>query len=252
MLQDRLHVYPGQVLHCESESLVHQPEHVVHEQDVGPPVQIDSLILPLHRDALYLKQLGLWDRRKDIARNLSGGMKRRLMIARALVNEPQLLILDEPTAGVDIELRRSMWTFLQQINERGTTIILTTHYLEEAEALCRRIAIIDRGRIVEDASTKQLLRRLHVESFILDLTEPITAAPEIDNYTFDFVDEMTLEVQAVFGRMEDLVTLRIIADRAVAQRRCARPLRRGRCTRVGELRVQESSPARQPGRQVAR
>src|SRR5205814_1068838 len=113
----------------------------------------------------YLKQLQLWERRRGISRSLSGGMKRRLMIARALVHEPRLLILDEPTAGVDIELRRSMWTFLTELNKKGITIILTTHYLEEAEQLCRNIGIIDHGTIVENTSMKQLLSQLHVETF---------------------------------------------------------------------------------------
>ena len=117
----------------------------------------------------YLKKLELWDRRKEISRNLSGGMKRRLMIARALVNEPKLLILDEPTAGVDIEIRRSMYAFLAELNEYGTTIILTTHYLEEAEQLCRNIAIIDNGDIVENSSMKSLLRKLQSQSLILDI-----------------------------------------------------------------------------------
>src|SRR6201981_3838010 len=117
----------------------------------------------------YLKQLQLWDKRKGISRGLSGGMKRRLMIARALMHEPRLLILDEPTAGVDIEIRRSMWDFLREINARGTTIILTTHYLEEAETLCRNIAIIDGGRIVERDRMSSLLRRLNTEVFVLNL-----------------------------------------------------------------------------------
>jgi ABC-2 type transport system ATP-binding protein len=143
----------------------------------------------------YLTQLGLWEKRDRPARELSGGMKRRLMIARALMNEPKLLILDEPTAGVDIELRRSMWQFLRQINATGTTIILTTHYLEEAESLCRRIAIIDHGRIIEDATTKSLLSKLHTETFILDLTRPISQVPAAEGYRFTLVDDTTLEVE---------------------------------------------------------
>jgi len=123
----------------------------------------------LQRAEKYLKQLDLWEKRNDRARMLSGGMKRRLMIARALMHEPKLLILDEPTAGVDIELRRSMWTFLQDLNARGTTIILTTHYLEEAEMLCRNIGIIQRGELVENTSMKGLLSKLKSETFILDL-----------------------------------------------------------------------------------
>src|ERR1700761_8230071 len=127
----------------------------------------------------YLRQLQLWDRRNSIARGLSGGMKRRLMIARALMHEPKLLILDEPTAGVDIEIRRSMWDFLREINERGTTIILTTHYLEEAETLCRNIAIIDGGRIVERDRMSNLLRRLNTEVFVLNLRNTLAEAPRL-------------------------------------------------------------------------
>ena len=128
----------------------------------------------------YLKQLQLWDKRDRRPRGLSGGMKRRLMIARALMHEPRLLILDEPTAGVDIEIRRSMWEFLRDINERGTTIILTTHYLEEAETLCRNIAIIDNGHIVERDRMSNLLRRLHTETFVLNMRDPLAAAPRLE------------------------------------------------------------------------
>ncbi|HEX4648915.1 MAG TPA: ABC transporter ATP-binding protein [Steroidobacteraceae bacterium] len=143
----------------------------------------------------YLKQLQLWDKRKGISRGLSGGMKRRLMIARALMHEPRLLILDEPTAGVDIEIRRSMWEFLREINERGTTIILTTHYLEEAEALCRNIAIINGGRIVERDRMSSLLRRLHVATFVLNLREAISAAPKLEGYATTLIDDHTIEVE---------------------------------------------------------
>jgi len=143
----------------------------------------------------YLQQLGLWEKRREIARNLSGGMKRRLMIARALVHEPQLLILDEPTAGVDIEIRRSMWAFLREINARGTTIILTTHYLEEAENLCRHIAIIDKGELIENTSMKQLLNKLQMETFVLDLEKPHTTLPELPGHSLTLVDEHTLEVE---------------------------------------------------------
>ena len=143
----------------------------------------------------YLTQLGLWDKRDTPSRSLSGGMKRRLMIARALVHEPRLLILDEPTAGVDIELRRSMWTFLTGLNEQGTTIILTTHYLEEAEQLCRNIGIIDHGTIVENTSMRQLLGQLHVETFLLDLKHPLQAAPQLLGYPSQLLDAATLEVQ---------------------------------------------------------
>ncbi|TFH69136.1 ABC transporter ATP-binding protein [Gammaproteobacteria bacterium LSUCC0057] len=143
----------------------------------------------------YLKQLGLWERRSQPARNLSGGMKRRLMIARALMHSPKLLILDEPTAGVDIELRRSMWEFLEQINRDGTTIILTTHYLEEAESLCRNIAIIDQGNIVENTSMKALLKKLNKEHFILDISEPLQVAPQVAGYPITLLDEHSLEVE---------------------------------------------------------
>ena len=141
----------------------------------------------------YLKQLDLWEKRHNQARTLSGGMKRRLMIARALMHEPKMLILDEPTAGVDIEIRRSMWDFLQVINKQGITIILTTHYLEEAEMLCRNIAIIDKGRIVENTTMKSLLSKLNVETFVLDL--PVdTQPPKINDYNTRLIDERTLEV----------------------------------------------------------
>ena len=143
----------------------------------------------------YLKQLGLWEKRSVPSRMLSGGMKRRLMIARALVHEPRLLILDEPTAGVDIELRRSMWTFLTELNQQGITIILTTHYLEEAEQLCRNIGIIDQGVIVENTSMKALLKTLHVETFVLDLKEPQLLLPQLPGYPAQLLDAHTLEVQ---------------------------------------------------------
>ncbi|SDH15022.1 ABC-2 type transport system ATP-binding protein [Pseudomonas benzenivorans] len=143
----------------------------------------------------YLKQLGLWDKRNVPSRELSGGMKRRLMIARALVHQPRLLILDEPTAGVDIELRRSMWSFLTELNRQGITIILTTHYLEEAEQLCRNIGIIDHGRIVENTSMKELLKKLHVETFLLDLKESLLVPPQLLGYPAQLLDHHTLEVQ---------------------------------------------------------
>ncbi|MGA8708265.1 MAG: ABC transporter ATP-binding protein [Steroidobacteraceae bacterium] len=141
----------------------------------------------------YLKQLQLWDKRNNAARGLSGGMKRRLMIARALMHEPRLLILDEPTAGVDIEIRRSMWDFLRDINARGTTIILTTHYLEEAESLCRNIAIIDKGGIIERDRMSNLLRRLNTQTFVLNTRSPTAAAPSVAGFTVRRVDEHTLE-----------------------------------------------------------
>ena len=143
----------------------------------------------------YLKALHLWDRRHDVARNLSGGMKRRLMIARALVNEPRLLILDEPTAGVDIEIRRSMWALLRQLNEAGMTIILTTHYLEEAESLCRNIAIIDDGRIIENDSMSNVVRKLQREVFVLTLREAIGQAPELNGFDVTLRNEHEIEVE---------------------------------------------------------
>jgi ABC-2 type transport system ATP-binding protein len=142
----------------------------------------------------YLKLLGLWDKRAERAGELSGGFKRRLMIARALVHEPRLLILDEPTAGVDIEIRRSMWDFLRQINSAGTTIILTTHYLEEAESLCRNIGIINQGTLVENTSMRTLLRQLNVETFVLDLEQPLTVVPASLAHNAHMVDPTTLEI----------------------------------------------------------
>ena len=143
----------------------------------------------------YLRALRLWDRRDDIARSLSGGMKRRLMIARALVHEPKLLILDEPTAGVDIEIRRSMWDFLTDINDAGTKIILTTHYLEEAESLCRHIAIIDEGTIIEDARMSTVLRKLQREVFVLSLAEQLREAPTLDSFKTRLREDCELEVE---------------------------------------------------------
>jgi ABC-2 type transport system ATP-binding protein len=160
----------------------------------------------------YLKQLQLWDRKDKMSRALSGGMKRRLMIARALMHEPRLLILDEPTAGVDIEIRRSMWDFLREINEQGTTIILTTHYLEEAETLCRNIAIINGGQIVERDRMSSLLRKLNTETFVLNLRDSLAEAPKLAGYGIALVDPHTLEVETakeqnlndVFGQLSSL------------------------------------------------
>ncbi len=143
----------------------------------------------------YLRALRLWDRKDDIARSLSGGMKRRLMIARALVHEPRLLILDEPTAGVDIEIRRSMWKYLQDINAAGTTIILTTHYLEEAETLCRNIGIIDDGRIIEDAKMSTVLRKLQREVLILSPAEELAIVPVLEGFTARLREDGELEVE---------------------------------------------------------
>jgi ABC-2 type transport system ATP-binding protein len=148
----------------------------------------------------YLKQLQLWDRRNSIARSLSGGMKRRLMIARALMHEPKLLILDEPTAGVDIEVRRSMWEFLRDINEHGTTIILTTHYLEEAENLCRNIAIIDRGKIIERDNMANVLRKLQTEVFVFNSREPMNVLPQLPGFKITLPDSHTLEVEVSKGQ----------------------------------------------------
>lgn len=149
--------------------------------------------LAMQRAEYYLKKLDLWDKRNLISMQLSGGMKRRLMIARALVHEPRLLILDEPTAGVDIEIRRSMWEFLRHINQQGITIILTTHYLEEAEYLCKNIAIINKGRIIENTSMKQLLTTLNMETFVFDLKKPLDELPQ-SPFTMRLLDTMTLEV----------------------------------------------------------
>jgi len=147
----------------------------------------------MQRAEKYLRQLNLWEKADKPARTLSGGMKRRLMIARAMVNEPRLLILDEPTAGVDIEIRRSMWDFIRGINQSGTTVILTTHYLEEAESLCRNIAIIDNGEIIQNTDMKSLLATLDVETFVLDLGDPLAEAPQVDGMDIVRIDERTLE-----------------------------------------------------------
>ncbi|MDX1823261.1 MAG: ABC transporter ATP-binding protein [Thiohalomonadales bacterium] len=157
------------------------------------------------RAEYYVQKLGLWHKRRNIGRELSGGMKRRLMIARALVHEPKLLILDEPTAGVDIEIRRSMWQFMQETNAQGTTIILTTHYLEEAENLCKNIAIINNGLMVEHTAMNILLRKLHEETFLLNLQDPIDALPSIEGYKMSLVDKDTLSVE--INREQDLNNL---------------------------------------------
>ena len=148
----------------------------------------------LKRAEHYLKQMELWDKRKEMARSLSGGMKRRLMIARALVSEPRLLLLDEPTAGVDIETRRAMWNFLRQINRNGTTIILTTHYLEEAEQLCNQLAIINDGEIVENDSMNNILTKLTQEVFVLNLDQAIDAVPEIEDYFIEINNPKEIEI----------------------------------------------------------
>lgn len=161
--------------------------------------------IALKRAEHYLKALSLWDKRDAMSRTLSGGMKRRLMIARAMMNEPRLLILDEPTAGVDIEIRRSMWSFVREINAAGTTVILTTHYLEEAEQLCRNIAIIDHGRIIEHTTMKTLLAQLDVETFVLDVAETSPEPPLIDHVQLRRVDSHTIEADV--PKSVDLNTL---------------------------------------------
>lgn len=153
------------------------------------------LALAKERCEYYLKALGLWDKRDTVSRMLSGGMKRRLMIARALIHEPKLLILDEPTAGVDIELRRSMWEFLTRINNEGTTIILTTHYLEEAESLCRNIAIIDRGEIRTNTTKRDLLAQLNCETFVLDIEQSLEVSPELADYPVHLEGDRSLVVE---------------------------------------------------------
>ena len=167
----------------------------------------------------YLKQLGLWQHRRSQARRLSGGMKRRLMIARALIHKPQLLILDEPTAGVDIELRRSMWDFLEQINDQGTTIILTTHYLEEAERMCRNIAIIDEGKIIHNSSMKQLLKQLNSETFVLYLRNELDDAPKLRHFDrVKLLDQLSIEVEvpdklSINDLIQDLEAEGIVVER---------------------------------------
>jgi len=183
------------------------------------------LILQKNYLTLDLRQLQLWDKHDVVSRSLSGGMKRRLMIARAMVNEPRLLILDEPTAGVDIEIRRSMWEFIREINENGTTVILTTHYLEEAEELCRNIAIIDEGEIIQNTDMKTLLGSLDVEAFVLDIREPITVAPQIDGMEFRLRDQNTLEatlpkqksLNALFSSL-DALGIRVVSMRNKSNR----------------------------------
>jgi ABC-2 type transport system ATP-binding protein len=168
--------------------------------------------IALERSERYLRKLQLWEKRDSIARSLSGGMKRRLMIARALVHEPKLLILDEPTAGVDIEIRRSMWTFLRAINGQGTTIILTTHYLEEAESLCRNIAIIDSGRIIENDTMAGVIRKLNQETFVLNVRAAMASMPRLDGYAARMTDDHTLEIEVskeqslndIFARLTQL------------------------------------------------
>ena len=160
----------------------------------------------------YLKQMSLWEKRNSLARSLSGGMKRRLMIARALVHEPRLLILDEPTAGVDIEIRRTMWEFLRETNERGVTIILTTHYLEEAENLCRNVAIIDKGRIIENDLMSNVLRKLQAETFVINVREPLPLAPQLAGYTCRLIDPHTVEIDVTKDRGLNDIFVRLAAQ----------------------------------------
>jgi len=193
----------------------------------------------------YLQELGLWEKRKDMARTLSGGMKRRLMIARALVHEPRLLILDEPTAGVDIELRRSMWDFLTRINEDGRSIILTTHYLEEAESLCRNIAIIDDGRIVENTTMKELLAKLETETMVLDLTEPVTTLPRDPVIRLRQVDELTLEADIQRGQhLNDL--FRVLDDAGIRVQSM-----RNKANRLEELFIRMTRNGQEPSHLTA-
>ncbi|AMO57592.1 ABC transporter ATP-binding protein [Endozoicomonas montiporae] len=192
------------------------------------------------RSEKYLKQLGLWDKRNTMSRMLSGGMKRRLMIARALIHDPKLLILDEPTAGVDIELRRSLWEFVQEINEQGTTIILTTHYLEEAEQLCRNIGIIDKGEIIESTSIKALLSQLQQESFVLDLKEPLTELPSFAGYEVKRVEENSIEVEV--GKQQGVNDL----FRQLSDYRIEVASMRNKANRLEELFMKMTSAHAQP------
>ncbi len=164
--------------------------------------------IALQRAEKYLTEMSLWHMRDHIAMRLSGGMKRRLMIARALMNEPKLLILDEPTAGVDIEIRHVLWKFLRELNASGTTIILTTHYLEEAEQLCKNVAIIDHGKLIEHANMKELINRLHTQTFVLDLETPIKEFPHLPDFHYRQLDESTIEFDVLRGQtMNDLFAL---------------------------------------------
>jgi ABC-2 type transport system ATP-binding protein len=198
----------------------------------------------------YLKELVLWDKANEITRTLSGGMKRRLMIARAMMNEPRLLILDEPTAGVDIEIRRSMWKFIQGVNAAGTTVILTTHYLEEAEQLCRNIAIIDHGRIIENTSMKDLLSKLDVETFVLDLGAGCAELPDVPGMKLTRIDARTIEAEK--SHTQDLNAL----FAALSQRGITVTSMRNKANRLEELfvRLVEGNLGNgdaQPGKEAA-
>ena len=199
--------------------------------------------LAAERAEKYLKELRLWDKAFHQAREMSGGMKRRLMIARAMMNEPKLLILDEPTAGVDIEIRRSMWHFVSGINAAGTTVILTTHYLEEAESLCRNIAIIDNGNIIENTSMKRLLATLDVETFVLDVDEAPQELPQLNGISFRRVDERTLEAE--MARKQNLNSLfAALTDIGVTVNSM-----RTKTNRLEELFVRLVEQGRAPGRE---
>lgn len=190
----------------------------------------------------YLKQLGLWQHRRSQARQLSGGMKRRLMIARSLVHKPRLLILDEPTAGVDIELRRSMWNFLEQINGQGTTIILTTHYLEEAERMCRNIAIIDEGNIIQNTSMKLLLKQLNSETFVLYLRDDLEQAPKLAGFDkIITLDHHSIEVEVPERRSINDLIRELEAQNIVVERM------RNKVNRLEELFVKLTSKTNKAG-----
>lgn len=192
--------------------------------------------LAKQRAEYYLKKLQLWDKAMQPARFLSGGLKRRLMMVRALIHEPKLLILDEPTAGVDIELRRTIWDFLRELNETGVTIILTTHYLEEAENLCKKIAIINHGEIIEQFHVKQLIQKLHVETLVLDLKTPLGVLPQLEGFTFHQVDDYTLE--AMFNREASLEALFF----ALAEQGCKVLSLKNKANRLEELFIKVIQP----------
>jgi ABC-2 type transport system ATP-binding protein len=201
--------------------------------------------LAAQRAEKYLKELRLWDKAFHQAREMSGGMKRRLMIARAMMNEPKLLILDEPTAGVDIEIRRSMWQFVTGINAAGTTVILTTHYLEEAEQLCRNIAIIDHGSIVKNTSMKALLATLDVETFILDVTDTPAELPQLNGISFRRIDDRTVEAE--MARKQDLNSL----FGALTSSGIKVNSMRTKTNRLEELFVRVVEQGREPGKEEA-
>ncbi len=181
------------------------------------------------RAELYLNEMGLWHMYNQPAVRLSGGMKRRLLIARALMNEPKLLILDEPTAGVDIELRHNLWRFLTKLNQAGTTIILTTHYLEEAEQLCKNVAIIDHGEIIENANMKSLINRLNIQTLVLDMDRPLSHLPALDGYHARLVDDTSIEIEIHRGQsINDLFNL-------LSQQRISINSMRNKTNRLEEL-----------------